>query len=243
MSHVDWFDPAVIQAHQPGRVRREQIAQTTRIQKAQTARIQKENKEQKSRRFHNAIDNENVRLGVLENNERNKSSLKDFIKTSKANHDWNYRKIREKKEKEGMSKNDVDAGRNHPEDHLTVTEPLTPNNTNLHASLPRKSNRVGKQPVGDKFLQGYHNSRIPDDVRKIVKSYIKPGREPMTSLEAIRFHNRGDRHHAEKKTMRREVVPRQVAGDPEEVKFRYSKFNNFRNKLNKTGRSATFTEF
>lgn len=243
MSNVDWFDPAVIQAHQPGRVRREQIAQTARIQKENEV----ENARQRSHRFHNAVHNENIRLGVTENNERNEESLKDFMKFSKAKHDWNYRKIREKKEKEGMGKNDIDAGRNHPEDHLTVTEPLAPTNTNLDASLPRKRNRtghrVGNRPVPDKFLQGYHNSGIPDDVRKIVKSYIKPGREPMTSLEAIRFHNKGNRHHEEKKTMRREVVPRQVAGDPEEVKFRYSRFNNFKNKLNKTGRGATFTEF
>jgi len=141
-------------------------------------------------------------------NSRNDDNVVNFMKARRPREDAEVAKktkiIQEKIAVRKKRNEDAVVGSNHPEESLHVAEPLEITSSSLDASLPRKHFRKFPPEKPDSFLQAYHNSRIPDDVRREINSYLKTGQGPMTAIEAIQSHTRG-KHLTEKKGIQRDA--------------------------------------
>ena len=108
-----------------------------------------------------------------------------------------------------MAFEDRDVGNNHPEEQLTIPEPLAVTDTDLHASQPRKRARVIRRftPYADPIHEMRYR-RLPIELqRDEVNSFLRPGLGRMTHIESIDAHLRGNssrrNHNADIKNIRR----------------------------------------
>ena len=89
-----------------------------------------------------------------------------------------------------MSEHDYDVGKNHPEEHLLVPEPLAIIDTDLDASLPRKRQRRFRSQssktaeISSREIEA-RIQNLPPDMKREIGSFIKPERKFMTQKESV----------------------------------------------------------
>ena len=172
-------------------------------------------------------------LGSTKINE-NKRNLDYALMEANSLPEYEGRQYNETRNNLLVERGKSDIGNYHPEEFLTVSEPLAVTDTNLDAALPRRRTRMellsipGRHKRGripgsharlltqrikrtnplEKPLSASYD-RLPLDIQHKVNEYIRPGRETMTHKESVDvFLENNSKHrkvNVDKKSIRRHV--------------------------------------